>query len=500
MTAVWQVGDTEEIAYPSLTGTAEFDVVVIGGGITGLTVAHQLVEAGKQVVVLEAGRVGKGNTGNSTGNLYSTVAKGLASIRKKWGDEVTADVVRSRAEAIDLIESLVSRFKIDCQFNRTPLYRVLTDDSPPLVKSLDAERDALLSAGLGVHEVENKLFGLNVKKGLKLENQAQFNPLLYTQGLAKAASASGATLHEQSPVREIDYDRGLVKTDAGEIQARHIVHATHTPKGIDLLQTGMVPAREYCVSAKLKNFAYPEGVLWVLDSFHSLRSYHYNGQDYVMAVGEKHKIGEDTLGEGHYENLRQYLRQHFDVQTFEHQWSAQQYSSADELPYIGKMHGVDNAYVATGFSSDGLTWGTLAGTIISDLIRGRQNPWSERYDASRFTPAKSMKGWLKENAKVTKDLVKDYLHPDRIKTLDEVKPGEARVVTLDGEKLAVYRETNGQLSVVSAVCPHMKCVVHWNGADTSWDCPCHGSRFDTEGAVIEGPAFHPLEKRLGSSQ
>jgi glycine/D-amino acid oxidase-like deaminating enzyme/nitrite reductase/ring-hydroxylating ferredoxin subunit len=495
MAAVWHVANIKEEDYPSLRENIETDVAVIGGGITGLTVALQLAEAGKRVVVLEARRIGEGNTGNSTGNLYSTVAKGLHSIREKWGDEAIKDVVRSRAEAIDLMESLVERFNIDCQFYRRPLYRILTNDAPEALQSLDRERDALRCSGLNTSEVENSLFSNAVHRGLKVEGQAQFNPLRYTQGLAGAASELGATIHEHSPVRKIDYDRNLLKTDAAEIQARHIVHATHTPKGVNLLQTGMEPAREYGVSARIDNSPLPKGIVWVLDPFHSLRSYHYNGQEYLVAVGEKHKVGGGTLGQGYYDRLRDYLKEHFQVQAFEHQWSAQQFSSADGLPYIGKMRGADNAYVATGLAADGLTWGTLAGTIISDLIRGRDNPWSERFDAKRFTPGKSLKGWMKENAHVTKHLVSDYLNPERIKELDEVKAGEGKVVSLDGEKLAVYRDNAGQFSVVSAVCPHMKCIVHWNAADTTWDCPCHGSRFGKDGAVIEGPAFGPLEAR-----
>lgn len=495
MGAIWTLARVGDDQYPALRANIDVDVAVVGGGITGLTVALKLAEAGRRVAVLEAGAIGAGNTGKSTGNLYSTLAKGLTSIREKWGDDVARDIVNARSEAIDTIENLVQRFGIDCQFQRRPLYRVLTEPNPKMEHRLDDERHALRCAGLTVHEVDNNAGGLRIQRGLKLENQAQFNPLSYARGLARAARELGVAIHENSPVREINYNQSRVKTDSAEIQAVAIVHATHTPKGINLLQTGMVPSREYGVSARLKNNNYPEGIFWVLDGFHSLRSYHHDGSDYIMVIGEKHKVGEGEPEQDHYANLRRYLGEHFEVQAFEHQWSAQQFSSADGLPYIGKMHGLQNAYVATGFAADGLVWGTLAGDIISELIQGReQGPWARRFDASRFTPVKSLKGWAAENVKVTKDLVWDYLTPDRIKTLDNVSPGTGRVVSLDGRRLAVYRDGTGQFSVVSAVCPHMKCLVRWNNAETSWDCPCHGSRFSTDGEVIEGPAYHPLQQ------
>ncbi|KAA0010009.1 FAD-dependent oxidoreductase [Billgrantia pellis] len=495
MEAIWTLGSRGVAEYAPLNENTETDVIVIGAGITGLTAAQALAEAGQRVMVLEASHVGAGVTGGSTGNLYSTLASGLAPLRSKWGDAVAADVVRARAEAVDHVERLVERFAIDCQFKRQPAYRLVTDDRQHAEHDLNGELDAMVSAGLDAAEADGP--GLPFDSwGIRVADQAQFNPLHYVQGLASQLIDDGVVIHQHCPVREVNAKEGWVSTEAARISARHIVFATHTPKGINLLQAGMLVSREYAVSARLRSGDYPEGILWVLDPFHSLRSYRHGEQRYLMVIGEKHKTGEHK-GD-HYQRLREYLEAHFNVESFTHQWSAQQYSSPDGLPYIGRVHGHDNVYMATGFAADGLVWGTLAGRIIADQVLDRDNPWQARFGARRITPGKSAMQYARENATVTKHMIKDYLGTEKLEDLDSIGPGQARVATVDGEKLALHRTAAGELKVLSAICPHMKCVVHWNAAESTWDCPCHGSRFDTEGEVIEGPAYHPLARPDGA--
>lgn len=493
MDSIWSIDGPR---YPALEQDADVDVAIIGGGITGLTAALRLTEAGKSVVVLEAREVGGGSTGGSTGNLYSPVAKGLAAVRDKWDDDTAAAVVDSRAQAVDLIEMTIQQFGIECGFHRRPLYRILPQPDSERARALDEEADALTRAGLAVASADDAATEFNVRRGLKIEDQAQFQPLAYAQGLAAVVTSQGGAVHEGSRVLEADYDEGVLRTERAEVRAGAIVSATHTPAGINVLQTGMVPSREYAVSARLRTGAYPEGIFWLLDPFHSIRSYRHDGDDYLMVIGEKHKTGETGDAATHYQRLREYLERNFDIDRFEYHWSAQQYSSADELPYIGRLPGGDKAYVATGFSGDGLVWGTLGGMIIGDRILGHDNPWAERFDSERFTPMKSAREWMKENVSVTKHLARDYLSPDNFKELESVPSGEGRVVTLEGEQLAVHRDPEGGLSVVSATCPHMKCVVHWNPEDSTWDCPCHGSRFEIDGTVLEGPTLHPLSQRV----
>ncbi|MDX5377870.1 MAG: FAD-dependent oxidoreductase [Halomonas sp.] len=491
MQAIWTLGSRGVAEHPPLVENAEVDVAIIGAGITGLTAALPLAEAGLKVMVLEAGTVGGGATGGSTGNLYATLASGQAQLRHKWGDEVAAEVVRARTGAVDHVEALVQRFSIDCQFRRQPAYRLVTEERQHAGHDLNEELDALVSAGLDVEMVEES--GLPFDSwGIRIAQQAQFNPLRYVEGLADALLGEGVLILQHSPVREIDAGKGRLRTDTGRVRATHILQATHTPKGISLVQAGMPVLREYAVSARLRSGDYPEGIFWVLDPFHSLRSYRHGDDHYLMVIGEKHPLGHHQVEA--YRNLRDYLDARFDVESFAQQWSAQQYTSPDGLPYIGRMHGHDNLYMATGFAADGLVWGTLAGMIIADQVLERDNPWEARFGARRITPGKSARQYVKENVSVTKHMVKDYLGTEKLESVECIGPGQGRVATVDGEKLAIHRTETGELKVLSAVCPHMKCIVHWNPSEASWDCPCHGSRFDTDGEVIEGPAYHPLAR------
>jgi glycine/D-amino acid oxidase-like deaminating enzyme/nitrite reductase/ring-hydroxylating ferredoxin subunit len=493
MTAIWNLADLKGRRYPALDKDLEVEVAIVGGGITGLSTAIRLLEEGRKVAVLEALQVGQGSSGNSTGNLYGTLSQGLRTVRRKWGDDALRQVGTTRSAAVDAIESRIRHYGIECRFERRPLYFCLPSPDEKQQQDLADEYEASLVAGLRAELVDDvPSIPVPVKRALLVENQAQFNPLRYAQELATAVAGQGGQVFEDTPVADVDASEGRVATASGVVTAKHIVFATHTPKGINLVQAEMETSREYGVAAPLNESSRPEGIFWLLDQFHSLRTYRHEDRTYLVVIGEKHPTGQDEAGDARYENLRQYARQHFNLEEFSHSWSAQQYKSADLLPYIGRS-AHDNVYVGTGYAADGLTWGEVAAKIITDLVMSRETEASRLFNPRRFTPVKSAKSWAALNAKVAKHLTTDYLKLDRIEDFEQVRPGEGKVVSAHGGKVAVYRSPDDVLSVFSPVCPHMKCMVTWNTADVSWDCPCHGSRFNAEdGSLIEGPAYSGL--------
>lgn len=490
---IWRdtAGETD---FPSLQGDLAVDAAIIGAGITGITAAMLLAQAGKRVAVLEAGRVGMGTTGQSTGNLYAVVADYLFAIGEKWGEGALKTVAAARSEAVNLIEATVKRHAIECDFARRPWHLFTPVDERKNI--IEKEYQAALSAGLKACLTDSLPAPFQAASALILEDQAQFHPLKYVQGLARAIAAEQCQIFENTKVTAFDDKKGVVETEGGRISAEKIILATHTPKGFNVLQTELGPYREYGIAARLTEPVFPEGIYWrIAPSRRSVRAYHRDGEHYVMVIGEDHKVGQRADTEACYRQLEDTLRTQFTAGEIAYRWSAQHYHSADGLPYIGKSMGSSNLYVATGFGKDGLTYGALAARLICDDIMGRQNAWSDTFNARRFNPAKSAKHFLSENLNVAGYYLKDYLKTPDSHSYDVVGKGEGKLVEVKGEKLAAYRDETGELFLLSPVCTHLRCIVHWNGAEKSWDCPCHGSRFRIDGEVIEGPAIAPLEKK-----
>jgi glycine/D-amino acid oxidase-like deaminating enzyme len=388
-TSVWE--DTAPAgSFPSLAQDSDAETVIVGGGITGITAALLLSQAGKRVIVLEARRVGLGTTGYSTGNLYATVDHQLYHIRDKWNQETATAVARSRNEAVGFIEQMVARHNISCNFFRRPQYIFPTDDSQ--AEQMEQEYEATRAAGLNAAIVTDVPLPLSITRALKIENQAQFHPASYVRELANHAASNGCQIYENSRVVEIDSDELTVHTANGSVRAQQIILATHTPLGIDPVQTLLGPYRDYALAARLENGHYPEGIFWSLEQpSHSIRSYDAGGTKYLIIIGEEHKTGQHESDEDYYQKVEQYMRSHFDVQTIDYRWSAQNYQPADLLPFIGRTVESEHVYMATGFGTDGLTYGTLAAQILTDNILGKENPWKELYRTTRLTPLKSAK-------------------------------------------------------------------------------------------------------------
>ncbi|MCW3106542.1 MAG: dependent oxidoreductase, partial [Segetibacter sp.] len=375
---IWK-DKAEETSFTPLRNDITVDVAIVGGGITGLTAAYILSRAGKKVAVLEARRIGEGATGSSTGNLYCTIGSpGLHNVKSKFNEQKIKEIVESRAAAVDFIESRIKEFDIECDFKRVP-WSLFTEDSAG--KSfVEKERKAAEEAGLTV--TGNFSFPLKIETGFTVEYQAQFNPLEYVKALSKKIKSANCQIYELTKVEDVtEGETCTVSTAGGKVTASDVIMATHSPKGIYAVHMNMGPYREYAVAVTLKG-AYPAAGVWwnmLAKEHYSMRTYDTSKGTMLMALGEIHKVGQKENNHECYDNLEKFLRERFDVASVEFKWSAQQFKAADGIPYIGLSTGNTKTYIATGFSADGLTYGTLASMIISDHILGIENKWSDTY-------------------------------------------------------------------------------------------------------------------------
>lgn len=495
--SLWKAISDEPISYPNLTQNIEVDVAIVGAGITGITTALHLIKQGKKVAILEANRVGSGTTAYSTGNLYVPVQPYFQHIISKFNEETAKAVAQSRNFAIDYIENTVREKNIQCNFSRRPWYIYTNEENK--VSFLDKEVAALKKVGLSINYTSHLPLPFKFKKAALLENQARFNPFQYVITLAADLHKQGCQIFENTRVTSIEEKNVCtLHTAQGKIRAKNVVIATHTPIGINPIQLFTAPYRSYVVAVKLKENVYPEGHFWDLSYPHHAtctHPIHAEHPELLMVAGDHHKAGQTKNAESHFAALKNFLKQHFSVAEIAYEWSAQHYQSADDIPYIGLARGAKHTYLATGYFADGLVYGTLAGLILGDAILQKQNNWSEIYRASRFTPFASAGFVAKENTNVYMQYMKDYPLKSA-KIFDDIKIGEGKVVEIDREKFGVCRDNQNKLHAVSAVCTHMKCIVNWNNAEKTWDCPCHGSRFTSEGKVIEGPAVENLAKKI----
>ncbi|AKJ26871.1 FAD-dependent oxidoreductase [Caldimonas brevitalea] len=492
-TSVWH-GTAPPTQWPALDEDLQVDVAVVGGGITGVTTALLLARTGKRVALLEARRVGSADTGGSTGNLYATVSGGVHALREKWGAEVAREVVASRADTVDFIEQLATQAARDAAaFRRCGMY--VYAGSAEAEAQVHSEYEAVIEAGLYAQLIDMLPPGPPAAHGkvLRIDRQAQFHPMSYVQALAEQLVASGGRLFEHSAALEVNTSTNQVRTERGSVTAAEIVLATHSPSGFHLVQAGMVPHREYGIAGPAPGGAFPPGIFWAQGPERlSVRSLDTPQGPLLICVGEDHKVGQHDAPEA-LASLAAAARRRVQLSEVAFQWSAQNFQSPDNLPYIGKD--TSGCYIATGFATDGLVYGTLAARIIAAQILGREHRWSDLYKATRFTPVKSARTFGEETVAVVKVVVQDYLTRRQHEELASLQPGHAAIVDLQGERLAAYRDLQGELSVVSPVCTHLKCMVHWNPVETSWDCPCHGSRFAPDGSVLQGPAIEPLKRK-----
>ena len=475
-------------SYPSLERDLEVDVAVIGGGITGVTTALLLKQEGLRVAVLERGVVSGAATGMTTAKcsaLQDTVLSQVPS------DAVGA-YAQANAEAIERIEALVREHDIDCDWERVPdhVYAATEDDVP----TIDQVVAAASQAALPVERVDDVPLPFEVAAAARLDRQAQFQPVSYTRALAALVDGDGSSVFESTHVTGLNEGSPHEVHVDGEVtvRARHVVVATQYP----LLDRGVFFARleatrSYCVAGRLRGGERPVGMhISAGSTTRSVRMW----RDWLIVGGEGHQTGASKAQPERYEQLVEFAQRHFDVDELPYRWSTQDGMPVDHLPYIGRYHPrADGLWVAGGFQKWGMTNATVAATVLTDLIAGRSNRYAEVFDPNRARVA-AVPQLAQINLLVGLHFFGDRLSPAE-SSIEDLPPGEARVVRSGLGKLGVFRDDAGELHTVSLRCTHLGCLTKWNDAERSWDCPCHGSRFDPDGNVLAGPAVRPLEKR-----
>jgi glycine/D-amino acid oxidase-like deaminating enzyme/nitrite reductase/ring-hydroxylating ferredoxin subunit len=493
--SLW-LATTPETNFPRLAGDISVDVAVLGGGMAGITTALLLKQAGMSVALIEAGRVVKSVTGNTTAKVTSQHGLIYDHLISQFGTDGAQAYADAQQAAIEKIASLIQENGISCDFTRTSAY-VYTEDEAQMDR-ITAEVEAATKLGLPASYVETTPLPFEIKGAIEFRDQARFHPRKYLLALVEKIPGGGSYVCEETRVLDVDEDDGTcsVKTDRGIIRAGRVVIATHFPYPDRAMYfSRMHPKRSYVVGCRLRGKA-PEGMFITADApFHSFRSNPADdGGEIWMVGGENHKTGQGGDTSERYRNLELWARERFDVESIEYRWSTQDNVTVDRVPYIGKASpGSERLFVATGFGGWGMTNSTVSGMLISDLVLGRANNWSSLFDPNRFKPVTSAKDFVVENVDVAKHFVGDRLSvPDEERAMNLLE-GEGRVVKIDAENVAVCKLEGGQTHSVSATCTHMGCIVSWNSAEKSWDCPCHGSRFNYDGRVIQGPANKDLK-------
>ncbi len=486
-----------EPSYPALKGDIRVDIAIIGGGIAGLTTAYLLKEAGfSSIAVIEAGRILRGVTGHTTAKVTSQHSLIYDRLLSKFGKRQAQQYAESNQAALEKIASIVASKKIDCDFVRKPSY--VYAGSEDSTNKIQNEAQTARNLGLPASFEENLPLTFKTYGAVRFNNQAQFHPVKYLNALAEEIHEDGCHIFENTRALKIEGEEPVtITTDKGTIRARKVVQATHYPihDRPGLFFQRLYQSRSYVLGVRIRD-PFPDGMfINAEEPVRSLRSQSTDKGELILVSGEGHRTGEEEHEISRYQNLEKWVRSVYSVDSIDYRWSSQDAISIDHIPYIGRQtSGNDSIFLATGFKKWGMTMGTVAAMIIKDMIREKYNPWEEVYDPSRFKPVESAKTLLSQAVEATKGFVGDRILPTH-KEASQIGPEEGAIVKIEGERVAAYRDRNGVLYTLDPSCRHLGCIVSWNDAEKTWDCPCHGSRYKATGEVIHSPAVYGLSEK-----
>lgn len=496
----------DPIAFDKLNTDIDTDVLIVGGGIAGLTTAYCLLKAGRQIVLVEDGFIGSGETGRTTAHLTCALDDRYFELEDLFGKEKAILAANSHMTAIQWIANTVKLENIDCNHKTIDGYLFLNETDKK--ETLDKEYAATKRVGLTT-EMLKQIPSIEAEEGkscIKFPEQGQFHISKYLKGLTEAIVRMGGKIYTET--RAEDINKHGAKANGHEIKAQHIVVATNVPVNDWVtMHTKQWPYRTYVIAAKVPKGKLPYALWWdtgnmkskwIVAPYHYVRLEEFDSEfDLLISGGEDHKVGqaedEHIPEEQRYEKLVEWTKKRFPhIGEIEYKWSGQVIEPIDSMAFIGKNPGDENIYIITGDSGNGMTHGTIGGILVTDLIAGRENPWTELYDPSRIT-LKTTGDYLHEAALMTAQYA-DWITKEDVKDATELQPGEGGIISSGLKKIAAYRDEQNNLHTCTAVCPHLGGILHWNAEEKSFDCPVHGSRFTCEGKLINGPAISDLKK------
>jgi glycine/D-amino acid oxidase-like deaminating enzyme/nitrite reductase/ring-hydroxylating ferredoxin subunit len=477
------------------------DAAVVGGGMTDLMSAYYLARTGRSVAVFERERCARADTGHTSAHLTMVTDARLGELARRFGAPHAQAAWDAGLAAIAEIESIARRHGIECDFRRVDGYLHRPPDreeSDEAEERADLAADAELARSFGFDAEAVDSVPSTGMPGVRYSSQARFEPGAYLTGVARELVEMGVSIYERTSVDEFSDDPLRLTVNGHRVHCTDVVLATHNPLvGVTpmlratILQSKLALYTSYVIAARVPPGAVPDALFWdTHDPYRYVRLLPRSGHDVVVFGGADHKTGQRPSPHQTFERLERLLTGRYPMATVEKRWSGQVIATPDGLPYIGAT--AEHQHVATGFNGNGLTFGTLAAMIISDAIDGRTNPWADLFEPGRSALGRGAWDYLKENADYPYYLVRDLFAGPEGRSLRSVKSGEGKVISHRGKRVAAYRDPHGTLHVRSATCTHLGCQVAWNDAESSWDCPCHGSRFGVDGEVISGPAEAPL--------
>src|SRR6266850_8508815 len=494
---VW-IDDTPIRKFPKLQRNISVDVLVVGAGVTGITVAYLLKKAGSTVALIARERVASIDTGHTTAHLTYVTDVQLQELTRNFGVDHAQAAWDAGAAAIDEIESIVKEEGSDCEFTRVPAYLHVRVDGSSKKEASSLRKEADLAAKFGFDTAYLNSAPYFNLPAVHFANQAKFHPRKYLRYLVEKISGSGSHVFEKSAASEFDAKKRRVKVNRTWISFDRVVMATNNPlvglasmTAATLFQTKLSLYTSYVLGARVPIGTIPEAVFWdTREPYDYLRIDKRSGFDYVVFGGEDHKTGQKRNTKRAYARLLTRLKKIIPRVRVDHRWSGQIISTPDGLPYIGEN--AERQFIATGFCGNGITFGTVAAMMARDWATGSKNPWAKLFAVDR----KKLKGaawnYLRENKDYPYYMIKDRLAGPEADSVTELKRGEGMIIGSRGKKRAVFRDGNGKIHKLSPVCTHLGCLVRWNPSESTWDCPCHGSRFKPTGEVITGPAEEPL--------